>query len=96
MTLLKASPSVALERVEHHTVGQALRFRAYGMGIAEINVQIFNLSGRSVFISPWQQGVELDWHADALANGVYLYVISVRGWDGSLVRSRVQKLVILR
>jgi uncharacterized repeat protein (TIGR01451 family) len=96
MTLLKASPSVALERVEHHTVGQALRFRAYGMGIAEINVQIFNLSGRSVFISPWQQGVELDWHADALANGVYLYVISVRGFDGSLVRSCVQKLVILR
>ncbi len=101
MTLLKASPPVALERVEHRAVGRALRFHAHGMGIAEISVHVFNLAGDAVFMSPWQQGAELDWPAltddgRPLANGVYLYVISVRGFDGSLVRSRVQKLVILR
>lgn len=29
-----------------------------------------------------------------LANGVYLY--TVKGWDGTTIRSEVRKLVILR
>ena len=93
---LLASAPVTLERAEHRALGRVIRFRAQGVGIAEIRVHVFNLAGGAVFMSPWQQGAELDWHADALANGVYLYVISVRGFDGSLVRSRIQKLVILR
>jgi hypothetical protein len=31
-----------------------------------------------------------------MANGVYLYVVTVKGWDGSIIRSEVRKLVILR
>jgi uncharacterized repeat protein (TIGR01451 family) len=99
--LLRAGAPVTLERAEHRALGRVIRFRAQGMGIAEISVHVFNLAGNAVFVSSWQQGTELDWPAltgdgRPLANGVYLYVISVRGWDGSLVRSRIQKLVILR
>ncbi|MCX8103293.1 MAG: hypothetical protein N3E42_02475 [Candidatus Bipolaricaulota bacterium] len=100
-TLLQSRAAVALERVEHHPGPRAIRFRAHGSGIAEISVQVFTLAGRAVFVSDWHPGTELLWAAltDAgrpLANGVYLYVISVRGADGSLARSRIQKLVILR
>jgi len=98
---LRAGAPVTLERAEHRALGRVIRFRAQGMGIAEISVHVFNLAGNAVFASSWQQGTELDWPAltgdgRPLANGVYLYVISVRGLDGSLVRSHVQKLVILR
>lgn len=95
-TPLQASPPVTLERAEYRSLGRFIRFRAQGSGIAVVNVQVFNLAGKTVFISDWLQGTELTWNPDPLANGVYLYVLSVRGADGSLVRSRIQKLVILR
>lgn len=37
-----------------------------------------------------------DRNGNPLANGVYLYVVTVRGWDGRVLRSEVRKLVILR
>lgn len=81
--------------------GRAVRFTAHGQGIQEISVRIFNLAGRSIFESDWLSGSQWEWRGlmsdgRAVANGVYLYLISVRGADGSIVRSRVQKLVILR
>ena len=99
--LLHASAPVTLERVEHRSWGRAIRFRAQGTGITEVSVQVFNLAGSPVLRSAWQKGTELDWPAltddgRPLANGVYLYVLSARGADGSVIQSRVQKLVILR
>nr|BAL59127.1 cell surface protein [Candidatus Acetothermum autotrophicum] len=99
--LLHASAPVTLERVEHRSWGRAIRFRAQGTGITEVSVQVFNLAGSPVLRSAWQKGTELDWLAltddgRPLANGVYLYVLSARGADGSVIQSRVQKLVILR
>lgn len=95
-TPLQASVPATLERVEHRSVGRLIRFRATGSSIAAMSVQVFNLAGKAVFMSEWHHGTELDWPANDLANGVYLYVLSVQGVDGSLVRSRIQKLVILR
>ncbi len=100
-TALRSSAPVTLERAEHRALGRLIRFRAQGVGIAEISVQVFNLAGKALFTSEWQRGTELSWLAvtedgRALANGVYLYVLSVRGTDGSLARSPVHKLVILR
>lgn len=100
-TPLQSYAPITLERVEHRALGSSIRFRAQGTGIAEISVQVFNLAGRAVFVSDWQKGTELHWLAlteegRPLANGVYLYVLNVRGADGSLTRSRIQKLVILR
>ncbi len=90
--------------VEHfmsQRLGRAIRFSVQGSGIFEIRVQVFNLAGKAIFTSTWQRGSELEWRAltndgRSVANGVYLYVISARSGDGSLVRSRIQKLVILR
>ncbi|MFN4217935.1 MAG: hypothetical protein ACK4HB_01395 [Candidatus Bipolaricaulia bacterium] len=101
VTILQSRASVTLERVWHQAQGRAIRFRAQGVGIAEMSVQVFNLAGKAVFVSEWQKGTELHWLALSaegrpLANGVYLYVLNVRGADGSLVRSRIHKLVILR
>ncbi len=100
-TPLHSRAPVTLERAEHRALGRLIRFRAQGVGIAEISVQVFNLAGKALFTSEWQRGTELSWLAvtedgRALANGVYLYVLSVRGTDGSFARSPVHKLVILR
>lgn len=98
---LQAQGSLHIERFAHQPVGPIIRFRVQGSGIAEMSVQVFNLVGKAIFTSAWQRGNELEWYAFTdderpIANGIYLYVISVRGANGSLVRSRIQKLVILR
>jgi uncharacterized repeat protein (TIGR01451 family) len=100
-TALQTQAPLYVERVLYQPVGHEIRFRVQGSGISELNVQVFNLAGKSIFISHWQKGNELEWRTltddgHLVANGVYLYVLNVRGADGSLVRSRVQKLVILR
>ncbi len=77
-----------------------LEFRAQGTGIAGMEVQLFSLSGRAL-ATEQTTGNRLmvraqDASGKALANGVYLYVVTVHGQDGSAVRSEVKKLVILR
>jgi hypothetical protein len=72
-----------------------------GEGIAAVRVEVFDLSGRLVFASPFVAKDELTWRlTDAsgalLANGVYLYVATIRGEHGELVRSKPRRLVVLR
>jgi hypothetical protein len=74
---------------------------ADGQGIQEIQVQVFNLAGREVYNSGFVTGSKLYWNGlindgRRLANGVYLYVITYRREDGTILRSEVKKLVILR
>jgi len=74
---------------------------AQGQGVAEIKADIYDLSGRLVYDSGFVTGNELAWHLDngygeTVANGVYLYVVTVKGYAGEVVRSEVQKLVVLR
>jgi hypothetical protein len=68
---------------------------------AQIRIEIFDLRGYKVFDSGEVQGSTLTWDfrttaGRPFANGVYLYVISVRGFDGSVIRREVKKLIILR
>lgn len=77
--------------------------RVEGTGIEGLRLQVFDLSGRVVFDRETSNGLTslvfdgLDQRTKApLANGVYLYVVTVKGWNGELVRAPVQKLVILR
>ncbi|MCS6937604.1 MAG: gliding motility-associated C-terminal domain-containing protein, partial [Candidatus Bipolaricaulota bacterium] len=63
-------------------------------------VQVYNLTGKLVF-SAETAGKSLSWNGLSsdgrqLANGVYLYVMTVKGTYGDLVQTRVQKLAILR
>ncbi|MEM4284504.1 MAG: S8 family serine peptidase [Candidatus Caldarchaeum sp.] len=59
-------------------------------------VEVFNLSGSSVFRSNWVTGKQLSWDLSAVANGVYLYVVTVQSADGQTITSKLQKLVVLR
>jgi len=76
-------------------------FAARGLGINAIKVEVFDLSGRRVYESNFEQDLQVHWNlqnkqGQLVANGVYLYVIAVRGFDGSVLKSSVRKLIVLR
>lgn len=78
----------------------AATFKVEGTRIASMKVEIFSLAGMKVFEQE-TSGSTLGFHAiddedRQLANGVYLYVVTVKGYDGQVVRSKVKKLVVLR
>jgi len=78
----------------------ALTVKAQGVGISSVRVQLFDLAGRTVLderASGRQLRVRLlDAQGRPLANGVYLYVVEVKGVDGRTVKTDVRKLVVLR
>jgi hypothetical protein len=82
------------------TLGQKLTFLAVGEGIASLQVEFYTLSGRRVFRAEGEGAflsVEvLSGGKNALANGVYLYVVHVRGFNGQEYVSEVRKLIVLR
>jgi hypothetical protein len=75
-------------------------FRAEGSGIAGLKVEVFNLAGMKVSEEEASGNTlkfyALDDRGRPLANGVYLYVVTVRGFNGEAIRSEIRKLVILR
>ncbi len=71
-------------------------FVVEGVGIAQTTVHVFNLSGKLVFNQSAQGNVVPFSAASELANGVYLYIVTVKGADGQTVTSKIQKLVVLR
>ncbi|MBI1742911.1 DUF11 domain-containing protein [Candidatus Acetothermia bacterium] len=80
--------------------GQHVEFVVEGAGIKEMNVIVWGINGSLVMgnVSPSNR---LDWNllsqqGQVVANGVYLYVVRVRGFDGKFFQSKVQKLVIIR
>lgn len=90
----------ALQRVKTlRSTGERVEFVAEGSGIASIQVQVFDTYGRSLFLQEIP-GDRLTWGAQSasgrlLPNGVYFYLVTARGIDGQMQRSRVQKLAIL-
>jgi CSLREA domain-containing protein len=72
-----------------------VRLEAVGEGIASLGVELFDLSGRWL-LTQQGEGRELTVAVDGLANGVYLYVVRVWGFDGREYASAVRKIVILR
>ena len=78
----------------------SILFRAQGTQATRLDVDVFSLTGRKVFTGR-AYGNSLRWNLKSksgapLANGIYLYMITIRGADGSIVRSEIKKLVILR
>jgi hypothetical protein len=68
---------------------------------AALGVQVYDLRGRLTYDSGFVNGNALSWklrndRGQLLANGVYLNVVMIRAWDGTILRSEVKKLVILR
>ena len=79
---------------------RAIGFFVQGTGIKAINVQLFSLTGKRVYASGWMEN-GYKWRLQNLngrpmANGVYLYIVTVRGYDGQSVQTQVKKIVINR
>jgi parallel beta-helix repeat protein len=71
-------------------------FIVEGVGIAQTTVRVFSLTGKLVFSQTAQGNVVPFSAASELANGVYLYVVTVQGADGQTLTSKIAKLVVLR
>ncbi len=99
-------PQLARARPELQVVPtrsrNALAFRIEGaMEIESLRVEIYDLRGLIIFDSGPTRGPTVQWNLQTnrgapAANGIYLYVITARAWDGSLVRSQVRKIAVLR
>jgi uncharacterized repeat protein (TIGR01451 family) len=64
-----------------------------------IAVQIFSLSGRQLYASGWMiagTARQVEKIEQRLANGVYLYLIRVKGANGQSLRIQLKKVVIQR
>jgi hypothetical protein len=91
-----SAPGITLSAVGSRVRGSAIEFTVQGADIAETTVELFTLAGaRLLTATAPGTHVTLSFVND-LANGVYLYVVTVRGWDGSARRSEVRKLVLMR
>lgn len=89
-----------LEKLQAEVRSGFLQLEVRGEGIESVQVQLFNLSGRKL-IDQMSAGATLtvplvNDEGQRLANGVYLYIVTVRGWDGQIIRSEIRKLAILR
>jgi len=70
-------------------------------GAAALRIELFYLAGRKIYDSNFEVGSRFRWDGftndgQRVANGVYLYVVTIRKQDGTILRSQVKKLVILR
>lgn len=75
-------------------------FYAKDLAARDIQLSIFNLSGRLVYRTEWMSN-DFAWQGHdmqdrPLRSGVYLYVITYRKDDGTIIKREVKKLVILR
>jgi len=88
--------SIKAQALSEHRI----RFVVNGSGLGGLRVQIYDLAGKAVF-SQETNGTTLtfqglDAYGQPLANGVYLYVVTVRGATGQTLTSEAKKLVLLR
>jgi len=89
-----AVKAITLSQAPVHNSGAY--FVVEGVGIAQTTVRVFTLTGKLIFSQTAQGNVVPFSVASELANGVYLYVVTVQGADGQAVTSKLAKLVVLR
>jgi len=99
-TVASAAMEPGLSPVTLRAGSRALTFAVSGQGIASLGVEIFNLNGEKIFAQE-TAGTQLTWNlltADGrpVANGVYLYVVTIQDANGQILRSEVRKLIVLR
>ena len=92
------TPPIALRFMKVLETKDGLLFRAMGE-VSALRVQITDLSGKRVYDSAFVKGSELSWvrvnsQNKPIANGVYLYVVSVRDHNGKTLSSDMKKLII--
>jgi hypothetical protein len=98
--LTSAGQALIVRAISAYWAGDRLGFAVQGAGIAKVEVRVFNLAGAKLFDRA-AAGSTLEFkllneRSQPLANGVYLYTVTVTGLNGEVVESGVRKLVILR
>ena len=91
---------LSLSSVNLSSSANGTTFAVSGQGVESTSVEVFSLDGSQVFAQT-SAGSTLTWNHTAssgqsVANGVYLYRVTVEGADGGTVTSRVGKLVVVR
>jgi hypothetical protein len=98
---VEAQMSLSLQTVRVTSAQSGrLELQLQGTGIARSELRLYNLSGQLVAAV---QGTgnrlsvaALSRDGQPLANGVYLYIVTVRSADGQIITSEVKKLVVKR
>ena len=89
----------SIELVPAAWVSRLFTVRVMGTGIAMVEVTIYDLAGENLATAR-SEGARLSFSLGSAnsspANGVYLYVVTVRGRDGQSVRSEMKKFFVLR
>jgi hypothetical protein len=92
--------SLTVTGLEVRQAKNALEFQAMGSGIAGVSVVLYDLRGRKVVEASSKSShlrlEALDAQGRPLANGVYFYVVTYTGVDGSVAITHIKKLVLLR
>lgn len=81
--------------------GGPVRFTVGDTEAWEVRLRVHDLSGLERYDSGWQPGPSYQWHLQdsrgrIVAGGVYLYWVEVRTPDGQTVRTRVERLLVVR
>jgi hypothetical protein len=94
------APTLNVKSIKAQMLDHRVIFTVSGDGVAEMEVHVYDLSGRIVFDQATTgttlifRGLSSD--GRPLANGVYLYTVAIKGVDGRIMMSEIKKLVILR
>jgi len=91
---------LSVNRIQSTMTGGTLGISAIGQGISGMQLDVFNLSGDHVISErATTQSLRVRMTSETgqpLANGVYLYTVTIEGSNGQVERSGVQKIVVLR
>ncbi len=95
--LQPTAQTFTLESVTHTFVqNDTLAFTVEGQNIASVKVDVFDLKGQLILQNE-APGHRVQLASNAkLANGVYLYAVTVRSTSGEILRTKLQKLNISR
>lgn len=88
-----------IDAIRTLNLGRSFYFTALGSAIEEVKVEVFNMQGQRVFDSGYVSGNQLRWNLrknPRLANGVYFYVVTAQGANGSIAHSKIGKLALIR
>ena len=95
------APLIKEVRMQEISPAGSLGVEVEGRNIESVRLEVFDLAGDRRYASAWAVGNRLTWNrlmssGKPLANGVYLYIVTVRGYNGKIITSKVKKLVLLR
>jgi hypothetical protein len=94
-----APEGLAVNAVQVLPGQESIYFLASGRGLMrDLQVEIYALDGQLIYRSDWHSngwGWSLrDQGGRRVVRGLYLYAVTLRGIDGTLVQSRLQKLLV--